>query len=243
MHTKPILYKIISLITKVKNPFVVNEHFEPINGLELTPYLKEKNKTALHHLIRYYWAVEVLRQSEKIIHVLDLGCGSGYGSFILANSLPNAWVKGIDYDSKAIKNAEEKYKLDNLSYNQGDILKIKQVNKFDYIIFFDTLEHLSHREIALEKIINMLKPDGELFISTPCGHEEDIFYPPWPAHQIEYSYKSLYKFLRRYFKVVIGAEQPGFEKLYIFDLLNESGINYDHRMNPVICKNPISIKI
>lgn len=61
------------------------------------------------------------------------------------------------------------------------------------------------------------------------------------AHQIEYSYKSLYKLLRRYFDIVIGADQPGFEKSNVFSIVDESGVAYDHKMNPIICKKPISI--
>lgn len=247
MRIWPLIQKILTFFSKFIKEHIDNEHFIPLLGLELTPYLQDgqRNRTALHHLSRYYWALDVIAGERGVTKILDAGCGSGYGSYIIAKAFPHIQVHGIDYDAKAIATAKTAYSLPNLHYLHGD-LQMERIpfiqHPYKCIISFDTIEHLNNREIVLENIVNLLSEDGIFLFSTPCGHEQIVFNPKWPAHKIEYSYKLLYKFLRRYFGETVGADQIDFPKFDVFNKLIEANVPYNHTFNPVICRKPIIIQ-
>ena len=64
--------------------------------------LKDKNSIALQ---RYEFAIECLKDSD-IKEVIDLGCGMGYGTYMLGH---NHNVLGVDFCQKAIDYANKNY--------------------------------------------------------------------------------------------------------------------------------------
>jgi 2-polyprenyl-3-methyl-5-hydroxy-6-metoxy-1,4-benzoquinol methylase len=237
-------FMIINLATRVKNPMVRNEFFIPKNGLEVIDYIESGNRTGTHHLLRYEWAGKTIVDLNSVTAILDIACGSGYGSYLLAKHLTSAMVTGVDYDPKAIKLANDTYSLPNLQFRQGDITRWEETigtNSYDCVVSFDTLEHISHREIALENLINHLHLNGCLLFSSPCGTDNNNLQPAWAHHKIEYSSASLYDFLRRYFGRVIAPENPEFPHREVFEQLKGSQVDYLLRMNPVVCWDPTTI--
>lgn len=225
----------------VGNRMVVNEHFVPALGLELAPYLERGDVTAVHHLIRYQWAAAVLAQQPPAT-LLDVACGSGYGSALLAAQLPDTRILGADYDPTAVRYANAHHASSRVRFVQGDVHRWRESigsQRFDCVVSFDTLEHSKHREIFLENLVNHLTPDGRLLFSTPCGSDENDLKPRWLHHAIEYSSASLYDFLRRYFHVVRRPEEADFPQRAVFDQLRGSQVSYLLQMNPVLCAEPI----
>jgi SAM-dependent methyltransferase len=224
---------------------VLDEHFVPGAGLNLEPYIERRDLTAIHHLVRYKWAIELLRSSAPTGgRIVDVGCGAGYGAFELAGVLPLAQVTGIDYDQRAIARAASEFKRPNLRFVHGNPLVWESVigaEPFDVMVCFDVIEHVEHREILMENIVRHLKDDGRLLFSTPCGMPENNLKPDWEFHRIEYGTASLYDFLRRYFSSVVGSQQPDFPGRAIFEELHARGIDYLLALNPAICTQPIRI--
>ncbi len=221
---------------------VVDEHFVPKLGLDLAPYLQRQDRTASHHLLRYQWATAVIADLKPENSILDVACGAGYGSYMIARQTPASTVLGVDYDKKAVDFATRHYVQPTLAYRQGDVLRWQETigpDQFDCIVSFDTLEHCPHREIMMEHLVAHLKPEGILLLSTPCGHDENQLQPRWFHHAIEYSTASLYDFLTRYFGTILRPEEADFPHLAVFDQLQGSGVTYNLRLNPVICRNPI----
>jgi SAM-dependent methyltransferase len=220
------------------------EFFTPTLGLELEPYLAREMKQGIHHLGRYHWARKVLAQREPK-RILDIACGSGYGSFLLATALPEAVVVGADYDVRAIDLARATYAADNLQYLTADITRWttdeKALGEFDVVVSFDTIEHLLHREVALLRICENLSDDGCLFLSTPCGHSVTRLNPAWEHHKVEYSGADLYQLLRRFFVRVLHPEEAGFPCGEFWASMNGDKLRYLNRMNPLLCCNPIRI--
>lgn len=192
------------------------EFFVPTDGLELATYLHKRlvpdadprsvrlRKQAVHHLARYEWAAQVLADKPPG-RILDIACGSGYGSAILADRLPAFKVVGGDYDPRAVEHATTHYAgLPNLSYQAADIVGWLDgpggtpLGSFDYIVSFDTLEHLLFRELALINIAEHLSANGAFLFSTPTRTENRLN-PGWEHHKIEYSHRSLYNLMRRFF--------------------------------------------
>ncbi len=224
---------------------VLDEHFVPAAGLDLEPYVAAGDFNGTHHLIRYLWACECAKGTSGIGSVLDLACGSGFGSYLLACTLPTARVIGADYDRAAVLEAARRYRRNNLEFRFGDAVHWHESlgdEVFDLIVSFDTIEHVHHREIMLENLVAHLRDDGQVFLSTPCGGDSVVAKPEWEFHQIEYSAGSLFDFLSRYFRVVLRPDNGDLPHLEVFDRLKGSAVSYLLRMNPLICREPVAIE-
>jgi 2-polyprenyl-3-methyl-5-hydroxy-6-metoxy-1,4-benzoquinol methylase len=244
----------------IKNIEETTEFFIPTAGLEVEPYLAlelphtasgfeiRQCKQAIHHLGRYHWATRVLKDA-KAGAILDVACGSGYGSFILAKALPNHQVMGADYDPRAIAHAVANYgNVPNLTYRTFDLetwrlLETGQsAGRFNYIVSFDTIEHLLHREIALVNIAENLWPKGSLLFSTPSGHRENLLNPGWEHHKIEYSHIYLCNLMRRFFRDVLIPDDLSLPELDFWTkVINNGKQRYFLRANPMVCRRPISL--
>jgi len=220
------------------------EHFEPKLGLDLEPYIEREDTQAVHHVGRYHWAERVLKKIGKK-NILDIACGSGYGSFLLASQVPECRVTGGDCDELAISKARRLYQRDNLTFLHADMMSWKGLENgklpgiFDAVVSFDTLEHLLHREIALINIVEHLTEDGILLLSTPIKSSPSLN-PAWEHHKIEYSWKYLGNFLRRFFKSVLSPADEGFPEVdFWHDSINRGRIRYSLKGNPIFCREPI----
>ena len=222
---------------------IIDEHFVPLAGLDLETYLNNQDVGGVHHLIRYIWALEVLADLSPLNCVLDMACGSGYGSYLIAKKFPNLSVMGVDYDTSAIEYAQQNYQLPNLQYKVGDGTRWEETignTKFDCILSFDTLEHVVHREIMMQNLVEHLESTGSLLFSTPCSGDLELE-PNWEYHKIEYSAASLYDFLKRYFRTISHREDDSLPHLNVFNILKERNFRYCLKMNPVVCQHPILI--
>ena len=98
--------------------------------------------------------------------VLDIACGSGYGSYLIASS-GAAFVQGVDISKEAIDSARRRFISDNLNYEQCDLLDFASSRPFDLIISFETIEHIHDFQRAIATYANLLADDGLLLISSP----------------------------------------------------------------------------
>jgi SAM-dependent methyltransferase len=114
------------------------------------------------HFGRYEFAAAFARGKR----VLDIACGSGYGSYLVASS-GAAFVQGADLSREAIAEARRRFVLGNLSYDQGDLLEFSAPDPFDLIISFETIEHIDDFRKAIERYRQLLAEDGLLLISSP----------------------------------------------------------------------------
>jgi 2-polyprenyl-3-methyl-5-hydroxy-6-metoxy-1,4-benzoquinol methylase len=103
--------------------------------------------------------------SENPSMVLDVGCGSGYLSYILKQENPNIYVHGFDISDEALRQAstlDKKYKLD---INKKVIPE--DANNYDMVICSEVLEHLVDIRNCLCEIRRVLKNTGKLVITVP----------------------------------------------------------------------------
>lgn len=230
----------------VKETINADEHFVPVFGLDLEQYIKKGDLSGVHHLIRYIWALKVIPDL-SVKNILDIACGAGYGSYLIAKEFPSVYIVGADYDQRAIENASKNYSLPNLEYKYGDGIRWDETignTVFDCVISFDTIEHVSHREIMMKSLVQHLNKSSSLLLFTPLvGSITSNLHPDWKYHKIEYSAASLYDFLKRYFNTIMRPDDNTLPHLDVFDRLNKnSSICYFLKMNPVLCKNPIIIE-
>lgn len=220
------------------------EYWVPKGGLDVRVYVEHEHKQGIHHLGRYTWAVPVVSGRERII---DIACGAGYGSKLLADAHPEAEVLGVDYDERAIDFARKNYTAPNLRYESGNLVEWTTragapLGEFDCVLSFDTIEHLLHREIALINFAERLTPDGILLLSTPCGKPTNLLNPGWEHHKLEYSFYSLHNLLKRFFGTVLHSGDGTLPNQEFWDtVINGDKMRYLNRMNPVVCMQPIQL--
>lgn len=223
---------------------VVNEFFVPEEGVSLADYLERGEKTPVHHLIRYRWAMAVLAaHGSEVKALLDVACGAGYGSQMLAEACPGIEVVGGDYDPEAVRFATAKYSGPNLSFVRADVTNWDESlgdRQFDCIVSFDTIEHIEHREVMMQSLVEHLTPDGMLLLSTPVK-SQNVLNPGWEHHKIEFSKRALYDFLRRYFGEVLAPDFGTLPCAEAFDQVNGDSVVYTLKMNPVVCRAPLRI--
>lgn len=94
--------------------------------------------------------------------ILDLGCGFGYFTYLLAKKFPSSYVVGLDVNKSKIQNARQKFKLNNLDFFVGDACNFKLNNLFDIIIAIDLFHHipLANHPKVLRMIKKYLKKNG-----------------------------------------------------------------------------------
>jgi|GEM_PF-1845453 len=174
----------------------------------LTPGNKYNHKLIQEHVQRYFFASKFCRDKK----VLDIGCGTGYGSHYLANNNAKNIV-GLDISNDAISFAKKNYVLPNLSFQIGDALKTKfEDNSFDTIIAFEIIEHVKDPFHFLNECIRIMKKEGTLILSTPNKEFSVILRDRNPFHTHEFFISEFEYLLQNYFQEVNLYYQKSTEK-------------------------------
>ncbi|MBU9301182.1 glycosyltransferase [Burkholderia multivorans] len=123
----------------------------------------EQGEIRYEHMHRYGWVLDVVSGKD----VLDIACGEGYGSSLLAKSARS--VVGVDIDPKTVAHASQRYAGEgNLRFVAGSASSIPLVDSsIDVVVSFETIEHLAEQHEMLTEIRRVLKPNGMVVISSP----------------------------------------------------------------------------
>ncbi len=117
---------------------------------------------AFEHLHRYYLAAALCKRKR----VLDVACGEGYGSAILAAHAEV--VTGADIASEAVTHARERYARPNLAFVEASAAELPFGDaSFDVVVSFETIEHHDRHKEMISEISRVLAPGGLLIISSP----------------------------------------------------------------------------
>lgn len=100
--------------------------------------------------------------------LLDVGCGAGVSTFLIAGRFPGLSVLGVDLSSKFIEHARGRFKADNLAYQQMDACEISLPDEsVDVVVSQDMVEHLPHPEAFLAGSHRILRPGGLFILLAP----------------------------------------------------------------------------
>jgi SAM-dependent methyltransferase len=136
------------------------------------------------HWHRYHFAAKLVAGSE----VLDVACGAGYGSALLARQALH--VVGADISAETIEHARLAYPAPNLEFRQADCTALPFADaSFDAVVSFETIEHIAAQEKFLDEVRRVLRPEGLFVLSSPNKLE----YSDRRGFSNEYHVRELYR--------------------------------------------------
>ena len=130
-----------------------------LTGERTLPDVPEENYWYRRHVAVYRWIAERCRD----LDVVDLACGEGYGSDLLARRARS--VVGVDANPEAHEHARLKYTRPGLRFDRGLVERFDQ--PCDVVVFLQTIEHVEDPEGLLAHIRSLLRPAGTAYVSTP----------------------------------------------------------------------------
>lgn len=125
--------------------------------------------------------------------ILDIACGVGYGTYMLASAHPNAEVTGVDLSTEAIKYANRRYRLPNIRFVVADAQQFSSGDRFSSVVSLETIEHLPDPASFIGRVAQTLVAAGGTFIgSVPVTPSVDAN----PHHLTDFTSRSFRKLLR-----------------------------------------------
>jgi SAM-dependent methyltransferase len=132
-----------------------------LTGERTLPDVPEENYWFRRHVAAYRWIAERCAGQR----VVDLACGEGYGSSMLADRA--RLVLGVDANPEAHEHARLKYRNPNLFFRRALVEEFDDGAPYDAIVFLQTIEHIAEPDPLLERLASLLVPQGVAYISTP----------------------------------------------------------------------------
>lgn len=179
------------------------------NYEEIADHYSETRKKHLWEELVFLSAV--VQSGDRI---LDVGCGSGK----LLNAFEGRDVDylGVDPCDGLLENAKKCFP--NSDFLQGDILKLGELNEydFDYVYCIAVLQHIPSFDLrvdAIRQLKNKIKPNGKIIISV------------WNMWKSKKYRKLIFKF---WLLKIIGKNKMDFGDI-LFDWKNKQGEGISRR--------------
>ncbi|WP_137919670.1 trans-aconitate 2-methyltransferase [Hydrogenophaga sp. 2FB] len=106
---------------------------------------------------------------------IDLGCGPGNSTEVLAARFPQARVTGLDSSEDMLAAARKR--LPDTAFELADIATWNPTESFDVILANASLQWLPEHARLYPRLVSRLAPGGSLAVQTPDNLEE-------PAHRL-----------------------------------------------------------
>ncbi len=105
--------------------------------------------------------------------VLEVGCGRGGGTSFIARHLMPRGIVGVDLARKAINFCNNHYRVDGLSFRQGDAENLPfAASSFDAIVNVESSHGYPNIERFLAETFRVLRPGGRFLLSDFRQHRD-----------------------------------------------------------------------
>jgi SAM-dependent methyltransferase len=151
-----------------------------LTGERTLPDVPEENYWFRRHLAVYEW----IAAGVAGLRVIDMACGEGYGSDVLAGTA--ASVVGVDANPEAYEHARLRYRRANLRFARDLVETFPE--PADAVVFLQTIEHVQDADAVLRHFRELVGETGVVFVSTPnvltlapkgAEHSDN----PWHVHE------------------------------------------------------------
>jgi len=107
---------------------------------------------------------------------LDIGCGSGYDTHLLAERFPDKLHYAVDMGDNIPDVSERDSQYDNAHYIRGDALNLPIVDKsFDSITSFGVFHHTVNPQECMNEAYRVLRKNGCISVYLYKNHEDNLF--------------------------------------------------------------------
>ena len=132
----------------------------PLTGERTVPGVPEENYWFRRHEVAYRFALPHVAGKR----VLEVGCGEGYGTALLASRA--AGVLGIDYDALTIAHAAARYR--QARFARGNLAALPLPSRsVDVVATLQVIEHVWNHNEFVGECLRVLRPGGLLLVTTP----------------------------------------------------------------------------
>ena len=115
--------------------------------------------------------------------VLDVGCGTGYGAWLMREEGGAEIVLGLDRFTQSLSTEDG-----TVQFAAGRVEQLPVADRqFDVAVSMETVEHLQDPLPYLWEMRRVLREGGLVIVSTPLNNREDRMRPANPHHIREYS--------------------------------------------------------
>jgi len=134
-----------------------------------------------HYTIVNYLLQHGLRSSHR---VLEVGCGIGTLSSLLAKALGKGSLLATDISSKSIEKAQKLNAQDNLKFATSDLSDLDASQPYDFVVLADVLEHipLSDHQGLFADISRLTHHKSKVVIHIPHPNQIDHLTRTNPGH-------------------------------------------------------------
>lgn len=101
------------------------------------------------------------------LQAIDLGCGTGELTRVLADSLPESQVTGLDSSAPMLQKAAP-YSSSNLHFEQGDISALQ--GSWDLIFSNAAIQWVEDHQRLIPFLFSRLNPGGQICVQIPSNH-------------------------------------------------------------------------
>jgi ubiquinone/menaquinone biosynthesis C-methylase UbiE len=153
-----------------------------------------------------WWGEHIHRYNEALLHinpddiVLDIACGTGFGTDIIAGKTSGKVIGG-DIAADAIDECRRHWQKDNLEFRVLDGTRLDFPDQyFNKIVSFETVEHTGQYREMVAEFARVLKTAGQLILSTPnreVSSPDGIIVNPF--HIQEFTFEELKQILETSF--------------------------------------------
>jgi 2-polyprenyl-3-methyl-5-hydroxy-6-metoxy-1,4-benzoquinol methylase len=132
-----------------------------LTGERTLPDVPEENYWYRRHLVVYEW----IRARTGGLRVIDMACGEGYGTDVLARTA--ASVVGVDANPEAHDHARLRYTAPHVRFARDLVETFDE--PADAVVFLQTIEHVRNPDAVLERFKRLVAGSRApvVFVSTP----------------------------------------------------------------------------
>ncbi|MCA9733635.1 MAG: class I SAM-dependent methyltransferase [Deferribacteres bacterium] len=179
-----------------------------------------------NELLRHHHLQRLLLKSGDFHSLLDIGCGTGYFDYLLAQN--GKKIKAVDLSAKRLSLFADIARKFNIQQLNADLFKLEE-SGFDALISQEVLEHLQDYEAALSKMKSFLKPDGIALFCVPYNENLNAKTVIDPQTQKKHHTSGhLHSFTKE--KLSGSAAKIGFEVLGVHLIVNKRSVKHFTRL-------------
>jgi 2-polyprenyl-3-methyl-5-hydroxy-6-metoxy-1,4-benzoquinol methylase len=143
-----------------------------LTGERTAPGIPSENYWFRRHEAAYTWLLPVVAGAHV---VLEVGCGEGYGTAMIADRAGT--VLGLDYDAAAVRHAQRSYP--NAEFARANLAALPIASRsIDVVVTLQVIEHVWDHPQFVRECARVLSAGGRLVVTTP---NRLTFSPGWTS--------------------------------------------------------------